>query len=394
VEPVYFGLVDLLLQQSAVGTDSGRRTALLSEAQDRLEELKSAELRDYFHDPCLAPERKVRAETIPGAVIVYPVIFPDRTELIVNRGGVLTSIVVPIPKERLDREVNDFRRFLQKRQTREYRPYAARLYDWIIRPLEQVIGDQPVDALVFVSGGSLRTVPMGALYDREAKQFLIEKFPIAVLPALSLTDPRPIDRANVRTLLAGLTVPVQGFPALESVGSELDMVADIFSSKTLVDDDFVMSAIESSLTDETFGIVHIATHGQFRSDASDSFLLTYDGRIGLGQLGVLVERTRFRGEPIELLTLSACETAVGDDRAALGLAGIAVRAGARSALATLWTVNDQAAAQLIGEFYRQLAQPGRSRAEALRRAQVSLLEERAYRHPGYWAPFLLISNWM
>ena len=107
-----------------------------------------------------------------------------------------------------------------------------------------------------------------------------------------------------------------------------------------------------------------------------------------------MERTRFRDEPIELLTLSACETAMGDDRAALGLAGIAVRAGARSALATLWTVNDQAAANLIGEFYRQLAQPGISKAEALRRAQVSLLEERPYQHPGYWSPFLLISNWM
>ncbi len=109
---------------------------------------------------------------------------------------------------------------------------------------------------------------------------------------------------------------------------------------------------------------------------------------------MLVERTRFSDEPIELLSLSACETAVGDDRAALGLAGIAVRAGARSALATLWTVNDAAAADLIGEFYRQLAQVGVSRAEALRRAQVSLLETRPYRHPGYWAPFLLISNWM
>ena len=155
-----------------------------------------------------------------------------------------------------------------------------------------------------------------------------------------------------------------------------------------------MSAVEASLAKEKYGIVHIATHGEFHAEASDSFLLTYDSKIELGRLGVLVERTRFSDEPIELLTLSACETAVGDDRAALGLAGIAVRAGARSALATLWTVNDAAAADLIGEFYRQLAQVGVSRAEALRRAQVSLLATRPYRHPGYWAAFLLVSNWM
>ena len=97
---------------------------------------------------------------------------------------------------------------------------------------------------------------------------------------------------------------------------------------------------------------------------------------------------------MELLTLSACQTAAGDDRAALGLAGVAVKAGARSALATLWLINDQAAARLVTAFYRQLQDAGVSKAQALRQAQLQLLADRRYQHPGYWAPFLLIGNWL
>lgn len=97
---------------------------------------------------------------------------------------------------------------------------------------------------------------------------------------------------------------------------------------------------------------------------------------------------------MELLTLSACQTAAGDDRAALGLAGVAVKAGARSALATLWFINDQATALLITEFYHQLRDPDLSKAKALQRAQLILLNDRRYQHPGYWSPFLLIGNWL
>jgi CHAT domain-containing protein len=394
VEPVYFGLVDLLLQQAARAADPDENGALLAESRDHLEDLKSAELREYFNDSCFAAERTTEAGAIPGAVIVYPVILADRTELIVSRPKGLTSVVVPIPADELEREIEKLRDLLRKRTTREYRQSAVKLYDWLIRPLETILGEQPVDALVFVPGGALRTIPMAALYDRETRQFLIEKHPIAVIPALHLTDPRPIDLNNVRTLTAGLTLPVQGFPALAAVGPELSAVSAVFGGRTLVDEEFMVASIEGTLHDEHFGIVHIATHGQFQANASDSFLLTYDGKLGIDRLAVLVERTRYQDRPIELLTLSACETAVGDDEAALGLAGVAIRAGARSALATLWTVNDVAAGQLIAEFYERLAEPGTSRATALQQAQLALLAAYPTRHPGFWAPFLLISNWM
>jgi CHAT domain-containing protein len=103
---------------------------------------------------------------------------------------------------------------------------------------------------------------------------------------------------------------------------------------------------------------------------------------------------RFRDDPLELLTLSACDTAAGDDRAALGLAGMAIKAGARSALATLWNINDEASVDLVVDFYRELKDPSVSRAVALKRAQTKMLEDPRYEHPGFWSPFLLINNWL
>ena len=103
---------------------------------------------------------------------------------------------------------------------------------------------------------------------------------------------------------------------------------------------------------------------------------------------------RYSDQPVELLTLSACQTAAGDDRSALGLAGVAIKAGARSALGTLWFVNDEASSQLITDFYRHLLEPGQTKASALQLAQRSLITDPRYRHPGYWSPFLLIGNWL
>ena len=92
--------------------------------------------------------------------------------------------------------------------------------------------------------------------------------------------------------------------------------------------------------------------------------------------------------------LSACETAAGDERAALGLAGVAIRAGARSAMGSLWSVSDQATSTLVTEFYAALDRPGVSKARALQAAQASLLADPRYAHPYYWAPFLVINNWL
>jgi CHAT domain-containing protein len=142
----------------------------------------------------------------------------------------------------------------------------------------------------------------------------------------------------VSLLSAGISQGVQGFAPLDNVPAELSAVTAIFPGESLLDEQFAVARFTSELGGRPFGIVHVASHGEFTADISQSFLLAWDGKIAMTELASLVGATRFRTQPLELLTLSACETAAGDDRAALGLAGVAVRAGARSALATLWAV--------------------------------------------------------
>jgi len=395
IGPVYFQLVDLLLQRAAATPGAAQATPLLVEARETVELFKAAELRDYFRDDCVDTllSKTTGLDVVSkSAVAVYPILLPDRIELLVSLPTGLKRVAVPVTAAAVTREVRDFRRLLEKRTTREYLPHARQLYDWLVRPLEPDLASVRIDTLVFVPDGPLRTIPMAALHD--GKQFLVQKYALAITPGLNLTDPRPVDRRNMKVLAVGVTEAVQGFPALPNVSAELDSLRTLFGSTTLVDKDFVVGKLERELKDEPFTIVHVASHGHFGADVGDTFLLTFDGKLTMDRLDQLVGVFKFREEPLDLLTLSACDTAESDDRAALGLAGVAVKAGARSAVATLWDVNDRVSADLVAAFYQRLKDPSESRADALRRAQLEILANPRYDHPGFWAPFLLINNWL
>lgn len=395
VGPVYFELVDLLLQKAASLQNRNQVGPYLTEARESVELFKVAELRDYFRDDCvdIALSKVTKLDVVSQtAVVVYPILLPDRTELLITLPTGLKRFSVPVGAESFTREVRELRRKLEKRTTREYLPHAQRLYDWLLRPLEPDLAALTVDTLVFVPDGPLRTIPMAALHD--GKQFLISKYAVATTPGLNLTDPRPIKRQDMKVLAVGVTEAVQGFPPLPYVSGELQALRTLFGSTTLVDQEFLVSNLEKKLKGEQFTILHIASHGQFESDTKKTFLLTFDDKLTMDRLDQFVGLLRFRDDPLELLTLSACETAAGDDRAALGLAGVAVKAGARSALATLWFINDQASAELVVEFYRQIQNPSISRAIALQHAQLKMLSDPRYEHPALWSPFLLINNWL
>lgn len=395
IRALYFELADLLLRRAALTGDNRKAEPDLRAARDVIEEFKAAELRDYFRDDCVdqMQARITKLDAIsPSTAIVYPIVFSDRTELLVSLPDGLTRHSVPVTAVTLTDEVRRFRHMLEKRTTREYLPHAQQLYDWLIRPLDRDLRRLNVDTLVFVPDGSLRTVPMSALHDGD--RFLIEHYAVAISPGLDLTDPQPIDRARVHLLSSGLTKAVQGFPPLPHVADELRSIHALFKGEQLIDQEFLSPRLEEELKDGHYSILHIATHGQFAPDVNQSFLLTFDARLSMTQLERLVGLFRFRQEPLELLTLSACQTGSGDDRAALGLAGIAVKAGARSALATLWFINDDASSELVSEFYRQLHDASQSKARALQHAQLKLLADRVYEHPAYWAAFLLLNNWL
>jgi CHAT domain-containing protein len=395
IGPVYFGLVDLLLQRAAALPDRAQYEPLLVEARDAVELFKAVELRDYFKDDCVdtARQRVVNLEGMAqSAITIYPILLPERTELLLSLPDGLRRVTVPVTAERLTQEVRELRRLLEKVTTREYLPHAQQLYDWLIRPIEPALASTTIDTLVFVPDGPLRTIPMAALHD--GQQFLIQKYALATTPGLKLTDPRPLPRGNTQMLALGLTEAVQGFSALPYVSSEMATLQQLYGAEVLLNQRFLLPSVDKELQEKPFSIVHMASHGQFDSDVNKTFVLTFDDKLTMDHLEQTVGRLRFRENALELLTLSACQTAAGDDRAALGLAGVAIKAGARSALATLWFIDDQASSELITEFYRQLQDPAISRAKALQRAQRKLLSNWRYEHPGYWAPFLLLNSWL
>ncbi|HEU4505812.1 MAG TPA: CHAT domain-containing protein [Nitrospira sp.] len=395
IQPLFFEQADLLFQRSSLTADAKVAQEYLGFARDAIEAYKAAELRDYFRDQCVdALQAKLtKLDTIsPTTVVIYPIVFPDRTEVLASFSSGMQRYSVPITSEVLTKEVRLFRRTVEKRTTLEYLLPSQQIYDWLIRPLEPELIRQKIQTLVFVPDGVLRTIPFSALHD--GKSFLIQQYAIAMTPGLYLTDPRPLNLEKIRTLAGGLITSVQGFPSLPYVRDEVESIRTLFQADQLINEEFRMGLLEQELRESRYGVLHIATHGKFSTDANDSFLLTFDGKLTMDKLDQLIGLFRFRQDPLELLTLSACQTAVGDDKAALGLAGVAIKAGARSALATLWFINDEASAELIAEFYRQLRDPSVSKAVAIQRAQIKLLGDRVYDHPAYWSPFLLLNNWL
>jgi CHAT domain-containing protein len=301
-------------------------------------------------------------------------------------------VVVPIAERELRAEVDRFRLTLERRATNEYLIPARRLHDLIAVPVEAMLAGRQIDTLVIVPDGILRTIPFAALHD--GRQFLVERYALATVPGLRLVDPQSLTPEAARTLAAGLSQSRYGFPALPSVVEELATIRRLQRSTNLLDRNFLRQRFAREVRDGDFTVVHIASHAEIGSDPSRTFILSYDGEINLDELESVIKQARFRERSLELLSLSACQTAAGDDRAALGLAGLALKAGARSALATLWFVSDQASGLLTVEFYRQLRSGRVSKAHALQAAQQTMLSDPLLAHPAYWAGFLLIGNWL
>jgi CHAT domain-containing protein len=399
--PLYFELADLLLRQAAAlearrGEGASPQYArYLQRARDTVEQFKTAELREYFGDECVdaaRPGTTALERVSPGAAIVYPILLPDRTELLVSLPTGLTRVMTAVVGPQLEQRVTILRNALEERDPLRYLQHAQALYQWLIQPFEADLAGQQIQTLVFVPDGALRRLPLAALHD--GQRFLIEKYALAITPSLTLTDPRPLPKDRVRVLAAGVAGAVAGFPPLPRVPEELRGILRLYEGTLLLDHAFGPAQLDDTLRRRPFDIVHIAAHGHFAPETAQSFLLTAEGPLSMAQLAQMVGRLRFRDRPLELLTLSACETAQGDDRAALGLAGVAVQAGARSAVASLWLVADDAAAVLMTEFYRHLRDPNTSRARALQQAQLRLLRQPQYADPFFWAAFLLINNWL
>ncbi|MBE9114830.1 CHAT domain-containing protein [Lusitaniella coriacea LEGE 07157] len=388
VEPIYRELVALLL-------DANPSQKNLAQARDLIEALQLAELDDFFRQACLDAQPRQIDQVDKNAAVIYPIILPDRIAVISSAPGQpIQYHATRISQAKAEKALRELLAALNPvSDNRERLRLSQQVYDWLIRPGETQGTFKETKTLVFVLDGLLRNIPMAALHDGE--QYLIEKHGIALSPGLQLLEPRSLQREQLNAITAGISESRFGLSALPSVKSELKEIAELLPSSTLLNQEFTKAALAEQVANRPSNIIHLATHGQFSSRQEDTYLLTWEGRMNVRELSDLLQsREISQNAAIELLVLSACDTAAGDDRAVLGLAGFAVRSGARATVATLWPVKDRAAAKLVTEFYEALKQPGITKAEALRQAQLSLLNDESFSDPFFWSSFVIVGNWL
>lgn len=451
LEPVYLGLVERLLQAS--DKESGdAKAAYLRRVRDAVELIKQAELQDYLGDRCTVDAVKGGTATVipAGTAVLYPIILSDRIELLLETSSDIvrfsSRVAGPVVRRIARAFANDLRD-----GSAGYMSRSRQLYDWLFRPLEGFIAERRITTVVVVPDGALRLVAMGALHD--GNQFAIERLAITTVTGLSMTntsspstqgagllvagisDPGPVveklSQANVEQLLdtaipkrddagglaqqralrslrlrsgdsisalksdpADRIKALREALALPGVKGEVEAISRISRSTSMLNEPFTVEGFRRATESGAYRVVHVASHGVFGGTADSSYVLAYDDLLTLDGLESLLKSDKFRRNPIELLSLSACQTAEGDDRSPLGIAGAAIKARARSVVATLWGVEDNSARIAMEKFYQGLLVDRMSKAQALRQSQIELLRSDEYGHPFFWAPFVLIGNWL
>ncbi len=380
--------VALLLEQSA----EGDAQSLLAEALTALEDLKVIEIEDYFRERCVRRRTEIGADRLgPDTALLYPVVLEDRLELIVGRAGRLSRRTSPVPRGELEALVRAALAATSDPDGAFETPSRA-LHDALIAPVAPLLLDGTVETLVYAPDGVLRLFPIAALWDGE--RFLIERIEVATVLGLTLVEPRAA-RGSGRALVAGASeTAVEGFSPIPGIRDEAREIGRILGVEPRLDREFRTVDALRLLRREPYSIVHIAAHASFGAAPEDNFIALSDGRLDMPRLvEALRARSIERDTPIDLLTLSACQTAQGTDRAPLGLAGAAYRADARSVIASLWFISDAITPELMKDLYAGLA-AGESRAGALARAQRRFVSEfETLDHPNFWAAFILVGDW-
>ena len=405
VEAIYREAVALLFAIEKINPN----TENLNQARQLIEALQLAELDNFFRAACLDFKSVSLDEVVdqadPTAAVIYPIILQQELQVIVKLPNQpLRHYATNKPHSEVEGVLRQLREQLVDEDTiKKTQALGKEVYTWLMQPIDVELQQAGTKTLVFVLDGAFRNVPMGALYD--GKHYLIETYAVALNLGLQLPESRTI---ILKAIAAGLAEPSPAlreryhFGSLPAITTELNLIKQAgVETQILVDQAFKKESLQQAVRSQPSSIIHLATHGRFSSKAEETFVLTADGPMNVDEFETLLRvRGQAQSQSIELLVLSACQTAAGDDRATLGLAGVAFRAGARSTLASLWQVDDRATALLMGEFYRELAQAKVTKAEALRRAQLALLSGKfseknpRYFRPLYWAAYTLVGNWL
>jgi len=448
--PIYLGLVDLMLG-AADKPATAAQDARLRRTIAVVELIKQTEMQDFLGDRCVvesthpAGDQKLPART----AVLYPILLPDRVELLLDTDAGLVRKSVKVSAATVQSTARAFADVLRNGDANYLVP-AGQLYRWLLEPFEEVLTEKSIRTLVFVPDGVLRLIPIDALHD--GRQFVVEKYATGTVIGMSMTNGSLPGKSRLESLVAGMSEagPVVGkldeetvrnilgtvesapgadklaenrsvrsprarllrsLPsasrnaperdtalrealALPSVKEEVGAVGSLLHGKTLLNETFTVGNFRSEAGTGNYQVVHIASHGVFGGTASSSYIMAYDDLLTLDDLQTVLRSEKFQNNPVELLSLSACETAEGDDRSPLGISGAAIKARAKSVLGTLWPVDDQAARLVMESFYSGLDSGQVSKVQALREAQLKLMKTDGFAQPSFWAPFILIGNWL
>ncbi len=407
IEPVYRELVDLLLQEEKPSQGN------LKQARNVIEALQVAELDNFFRDACVVVNKPEEIDAIadkydPTAAVIHAIILPNRLAIILKLPGKKDLEYREIYQKQtlVKNTIKNLQTYLiQPGNTPEVLAESKKLYKWLIQPIESLLeSNRDVKTLVFILDRPLQAIPMGALYDERSDQYLMEKdYALALVPGLQLLEPKPwnqVKSSKLKVLLGGVDLPQtlegQNFEKIQKLLEELDGIGkNVATSKRFLNEDFTLTNLQQELALANIPILHIKTHGQFSSDPEKTFLVAFGTLLKSNDLDKLIKRGNKKDlRAIELLVLSACKTAQGDDRAVLGLSGVAIRAGARSTVSSLWVAEDAVNTKIIVRFYEELRQPGMTRAKALHNAQKAYFQAKEDQEPHFWAPYIIVGNWL
>lgn len=450
LEPIYLGYADLLLQQ--IDKQPTETQALqLQHVLTTMELIRQSEMQDFLGDRCSVEtvQGGSAGQVAAGTAVFYPLILPDRIELLLALDGKVLRRTSSVSKAALRQAATAFAGNL-RRGMDDYLELSQQLYSWLLQPYAEVLAAAQVKTLVVVPDGVLRLVPMSALHD--GKQYAIEKYAISMVTGLSMTNASAFDH-QVVALVAGVSEPgpvvdrlgpmlaskilqdggaaesetstrglaskrelrairstktqvsgkdatvrsaedLRAKLALPGVKLEVNGLDGILHGGRMLDAGFTVDSFRTAAQSGDYRILHLASHGVFGGSAETSFIMAYDDLLTMNGLQSLLKSEKFKKYPIELLSLSACQTAEGNDRAPLGISGAAIKARAKSVLGTLWPVEDEAARSIMESLYSGLTKGQLTKTEALRQAQIKLIRDPESEHPFYWAPFVLIGNWL
>lgn len=424
VEKIYRQLANLRINQARKSTKIENLQPKSSLTLNVVDKFKLVELRKSLDKNCDLPTIDRNTAVFRSIMlkdgIAIVLILPDADSI------TLKMHWIPIPKKAAIQTINELRLSLEKLSDRQnnYQEIAREVYNWFIRPFAREL--EQIKTLVFVQDGILWTIPMAILFD--GKHFLVEKYAIANTPSLSLNNLQPLNHKALKILAFGLTNPSAinqntFFPPLSGVKAEMQGIRKAIPySKIFLNQKFTSGNLKQKLQKHhKANILHLATHARFNYNSQETFLVTgekkgstknnpdninlnpqqripkYNKTISLGELYKIIKTTYSHDDKVlDILTLTGCQTAIGIRRDAVLIAGLSLQPGVRSIVASLWNINDGATARLIVDFYDNLRQ-GMSKAEALQAAQKTWLVRNStgrYSHPGYWAPFILVGDWL